>query len=167
MKRIACIFLLSAALTGAFGQRSVDALFNKYAGAKGFTTVTLSGDLLKMVKSLGDDSDFDSLPCKITELRILAQDDHNMKIDNFYDIVMNDINLSDYEEFMRIRNSDQDLRMLVRSEGDRFREFLLVGGGKDNLVIQIKGDMTLREAKKLSSDFCSHHGKGCLTAVSN
>ena len=47
--------------------------------------------------------------------------------------------LSKYEEFMRVKESDQDLRMLVRTEGKRFKEFLLIAGGEDNAVIQIKG----------------------------
>jgi len=165
MKRTIWILLLSALFSGVFGQKSVDALFSKYAGSEGFTTVTISGDLLKLAKLLDDDKDYDSLPAEITEIRILAQDDHDMKIDNFYDRVMDDINLADYDDFMKVRNSGQELRMLVRTEGNRFREFLLVGGGKDNVLIQIKGNMTLREAKRLSSDFKNNHGKGCLTAV--
>jgi hypothetical protein len=84
--------------------------------------------------------------------------DDKLKVDNFYDIVMKDIDLKDYEEFMRVKDSDSDLRMLVRIEGKKFKEFLLIAGGEDNALIQIKGDMTLNEAKKFSEDAKKKHG---------
>jgi len=59
---------------------------------------------------------------------------------------------------MRIKESDQDLRMLVRAQGKTFKEFLLVGGGEDNLLIQIKGEMTFKEAEKFSADAKKNHG---------
>jgi hypothetical protein len=48
--------------------------------------------------------------------------------------------------------------MLVRSEGNRFKEFLLIVGGDDNALIQIKGDMTYAEARKFSADAKKNHG---------
>jgi hypothetical protein len=75
-----------------------------------------------------------------------------MKVENFYEQVIEDIDLDKYEEFMRTKEVDQDLRMLVWSEGNKFKEFLLVAGGRDNAIIQVKGNMTFAEAKKISSE---------------
>jgi hypothetical protein len=152
MKRMLCFIGLLTCLSVVNAQKSIDNLFEKYAYRDGFVSVTINGNLLKLASILDDDIDDDSLPASISGIRILAQEDEEMKIDNFYDTVMRDINVSDYEEFMRVRESDQDLRMLVRTEGDKFKEFLLVAGGKDNVLIQIKGNMTLKEAKKFSAD---------------
>jgi hypothetical protein len=160
MKKI--LLFVAFIITGTLlsGQKSIDALFDKYGGKEGFTTVTLNGNLLKLARCLdNDDNDSDDpLPANITGIRILTQDDDKLKVDNFYDIVMKDIDLKDYEEFMRVKDSDSDLRMLVRTEGNRFKEFLLVAGGEDNALIQIKGDMTLKEAKKFSEDAKKKHG---------
>jgi hypothetical protein len=71
---------------------------------------------------------------------------------------MKDINPSEYEEFMRVKDSDGDIRMLVKTEGNRFREFLLVIGGDDNAIIQIKGNMSFKEAKRFSEDARKKHG---------
>ena len=73
-------------------------------------------------------------------------------------MVINDIDLGRYEEFMRVKDTDQDLRMLVRSEGKRFKEFLPIAGGADNALIQIKGDITFEEAQKLSCDVKKNNG---------
>jgi len=163
MKRIIWVFVLSASMTFVYGQKSIDALFNKYAGKDGFVTVTLKGDLLKLIRSKDDDNDKDCWPGHITEIRILAQEDEEMKVENFYDLVVKDINVRDYEEFMSVRNSDQDLKMLVRTEGKTISEFLLIGGGEDNLIIQIKGKMTFEEAEDFSSEVKKEHGAKMLS----
>jgi len=156
MKKFTLLLALMLVATSTYSQKSIDALFEKYAGKNGFTTVTISGNLLKMAM---DDDDDDSMPADITEIRILAQDDEdNIEIENFYDMVIKDIDLNLYEEFMRVKESDQDLRMLVRSEGKRFKEFLLIAGGKDNAIIQVKGNMSYNEAKRFSSEAGKKHG---------
>ena len=158
MKRLTLFLVLTIAATFAYGQKSIDALFEKYAGRDGFTTVTINGSLLKLAHLLGDKDDEDALPVHITEIRVLSQEDDHMKVDNFYNNVINDIDLKNYDEFMRVKKSDQDVRMLVRSEGNKFKEFLLIAGGEDNAIVQIKGNMTYEEAKKFSNDAKKDHG---------
>jgi hypothetical protein len=157
MKRLLLLTVLMITASVLSAQKSIDALFEKYAGKEGFVTITISGNLLKLVCN-NDDENVNPVPAKITEIRILAQEDDSMKVDNFYDRVIKDINLTDYEEFMRVKESDQDLRMLVRSEGNKFREFLLIAGGEDNALIQIKGSMTFSEAKRFSDNAKKNHG---------
>ena len=157
MKRLLVFIVLTITVTLVYGQKSIDDLFDRYAGRDGFTTVTINGNLLKLAHCLGDNDDENSLPASITEIRILAQEDKSMKVDNFYNLVINDIDLKNYDEFMRVKKSDQDLRMLVRSEGNKFKEFLLIAGGEDNALIQIKGNMTYEDAKKFSKDAEKNH----------
>ena len=164
MKRLFFLIALTITATVVYGQKSIDALFERYAGRDGFTTITINGNLLKLATCLGDDNEENSIPPNITEIRILAQEDKNLKVDNFYDMVIKDLDLDRYEEFMRVKESNQDLRMLVRSEGNKFKEFLLIAGGEDNALIQIKGNMTFKEAKKISDNAKKNHG---LDIVSN
>jgi hypothetical protein len=158
MKRLLVFIVLTITATLIYGQKSIDNLFERYAGKDGFTTVTINGNLLKLAHCFGDNEDDNSFPVDITEIRILAQEDKSMKVDNFYDMVINDIDLKNYDEFMRVKKSDQDLRMLVRSEGNKFKEFLLIVGGADNALIHIKGNMTYEDAKKFSKDAEKNHG---------
>lgn len=158
MKKLILFISLTITLTVVYGQKSIDALFERYAGKDGFVTITISGNLLKLAACLDNGDNENSIPATITEIRILAQEDDNLKVENFYDMVIRDVNIKSYEEFMRIKESDQDLRMLVRSEGNKFKEFLLIAGGEDNVLIQVKGTMTYKEVKKLSSDSKKNHG---------
>ena len=158
MKKLSLLILLMITATLASGQKSIDDLFDRYAGKDGFTTVTVNRGLLKLARLLGDKDDENDFPLHITEIRVLAQEDKTMNAGNFYNQVIDDIDLKNYDEFMRVKNSNENLRMLVRSEGDRFKEFLLIAGGEDNAVIQIKGNMTYEEAKKFSDDARKDHG---------
>ena len=158
MKKLLVFIVLTITATLVYGQKSIDNLFERYAGKDGFTTVTINGNLLKLAHCFGDNDNDNSIPVDITEIRILAQEDKSMKVENFYDMVINDIDLKNYDEFMRVKKSDQDLRMLVRSEGNKFKEFLLIAGGIDNALIQVKGNMTYEDAKKFSKDAEKNHG---------
>lgn len=158
MKKVLVFIVLTISTTLVYSQKSIDALFEKYAGNDGFTTVTINGNLLKMAHIFGDDDEEQSISGKITQIRILAQDDDMMNVENFYDLVIKDIDLENYDEFMRVKQSKQDMRMLVRSEGNKFKEFLLIAGGEDNAVIQVKGNMTYEDAKKFSSDVKNNRG---------
>jgi hypothetical protein len=158
MKRLLLLIVLTITATVLYGQKSIDDLFDKYAGKDGFTTVTINGSLLKLAHCFSDDNEEDALPAHITEIRILAQENDQLKVDNFYNSVIDGIDLKNYDEFMRIKKTDEDVRMLVRSDGDRFREFLLIAGGNDNAVIQIKGNMTYAEARKFSKEAEKNNG---------
>jgi hypothetical protein len=159
MRRLLLFTLLTITSTFVFGQKSIDALFDKYAGKDGFTTVTINGNLLKFARCLDKDAGHDnsSFPAGVTEIRILSQEDTTMNVENFYKMAIKDIDLNLYEEFMRVKNSEQDLRMLVRTEGNKFKEFLMIAGGEDNAIIQIKGNLTIDDAKKISEDARKNH----------
>jgi hypothetical protein len=162
MKRFLVFIVLTISATLAYGQKSIDDLFERYAGKDGFTTVTINGNLLKLAHCFGDNDDEKPFPANITEIRVLAQEDKSMNVENFYNLVINDIDLKNYDEFMRVKKSDQDLRMLVRSEGNKFKEFLLIAGGTDNALIQVKGSMTYEDAKKFSKDAEKDHGMNLM-----
>ncbi len=158
MKTVLLFVALNVVVNLASGQKSIDSLFERYSGRDGFVTLTINGDLLKLLKCSSNEENENSKPSNITQIRILAQDDDNLKVENFYDMVIKDLNLNSYEEFMRVKESDQDLRMLVRTEGNKFKEFLLIAGGEDNAVIQVKGNLTFKEAQKFSKDAKKSNG---------
>jgi hypothetical protein len=151
MKKLFLSIVLVIAVSSIYSQKSIDNLFQKYAGNEGFTTLTLNGNLLKFASCL-DSNNESSMPADVEEIRILTQEDKSLNAGNFYDLVINDIDLSQYEEFMRVKEKNQDVRMLVRAEGKNFKEFLLISGGEDNALIQIKGNMSFEDAEKFKED---------------
>jgi hypothetical protein len=153
MKRLFIIAVLTSFYSFVYGQKSIDALFDRYSGKDGFTTVTINGDLLKIARCFDSDSGKSGKPqASISLVRILSQEDKAVDAGNFYDMIIKDIDLKTYEEFMRVKEKNQDMRILVKADGKRFSELLLIAGGDDNAVIQIKGDISLEDAKKLSEN---------------
>lgn len=150
MKRAIVIIVLSVLAFGAKGQRSIDNLFEKYSGNEGFVTLNISGNLLNLVRS-EEDSGKDHLPGKITEIRLLVQEDDFLPVENFYEAVRRDLDSSEYEELMTVKESHKDFKMLARLDGKIIKELLLISGGEDNFIIQLTGTITLTEA----NDFCA------------
>jgi hypothetical protein len=149
MKKITLIAVLVLPFMIASGQRSIDRLFEKYSGREGFTSVNIDGNLLNLAASFDDDNGRD-VKAKITGVRILAQKQGYDGDLNFHDLVKRDLDFNGYEEFVRVKESGQDLRMLVRYQGRRITELLVVAGGDDNALIQVKGDMSVSDVRRMS-----------------
>jgi hypothetical protein len=163
MKKLLFVIITLATAISCSGQKSIDRLFESYSDRDNFVTFHMGGNLLKFIVACDDDNDDgDRLPQEINEIRIIAQKDTEEKIPGFYNSVMRDLNLNDYEEFMRVKSSDENMIMLVKGDGKVFREFLMVSGGKNNVVIQIKGSLSYDEAKKLSENVKRDHGKSFM-----
>jgi len=158
MKRIIGILVITAFMGVVHGQKSIDRLFERYSENDGFVTFTISGNLLNLLKSDDNEWNDNQWPDKITEIRILVQEDKGRNIANFLDVARRDLDSRDYEEFMSVNKTGQDLKMLVRMDGDIIREFLLIGGGEDNFIIQAKGRITVKEAEDFSREARKEHG---------
>jgi hypothetical protein len=154
MKRIIWTVVLTALVLTLSGQGSVDAIFDSYKGKSGYTTVNINGSLLKLAAMLDrEDQELAFLSSSISRIRILAPDDNTRQHDEgFYGRIMKELDLSSYEEFMDINSSGDQAKILVKADGGVFVELLMIVGGDDNAMIQIKGRMSSDDIKKLTSD---------------
>ena len=155
MKKLLTITLISIfTVTGLMAQSQIDRLFEKYQGREGFVTVSISGNLLKLAAALDNDSKDPVMKhaSKLTSVRILAKEDDFVESENFYDLVIDDLLSGGYEEMMTINSTDADVRMLLQSDGDIFKEFILVVGGPvNNAIIQIKGNLNIEDVNEIGS----------------
>jgi hypothetical protein len=153
-----------ASVIAGFGQKSIDRLFDSYSDKDNFFTMHLSGNLLRFVVSSDNDNDSD-LPQEVTEIRLIAQKEDKEIVPDFYKRVMKDLDTDGYEEFMRIKSIDQNTILLVRARGKEFNEFLMVAGGEHNVVIQIKGSFSFKDAQKFSANVRKDHCKNLCLSV--
>ncbi len=151
MKKLVLILLVALVPALTFAQNSaVEKLFAKYGGQDGFTTVSINGNLIKMIAQMSDDEEMDALN-GITTIKILAQED--ARASNFYDEVMGDLKRSNYEELMTVNSDDEDVIFLVKKDGDIISEFLLVVGGEDeNALIYIGGKLKMSDLASLGKN---------------
>jgi len=162
MKGLLTLVFLAELYVTAFSQRSVAKIFEQYSESDGYVTITLKGNLLNLFECDDDDDDNDSErnPQNITEIRILTQEDDSKDALNFIKMAARDIDNKDYEEYLSVRKSAQDIRMLIRQDGKFISEMLLIGGGEDNFIIQMKGKITHQEAEKIRRDIREDNGNG-------
>jgi len=155
MKKISLILTLAIfPLLITAQNKAVDKLFEKYAGKEGFTTVLISSKMFSLFSNLEtDDEEFDDLMNSLKSIRILATD-NDVELDkniNFYDEIMKELKVSEYEELMVIQEKDQNVKFLIMEVNGKIAELLLVSGGRDgNALISIKGDIDLKTISKLS-----------------
>ncbi|MEA1898126.1 MAG: DUF4252 domain-containing protein, partial [Bacteroidota bacterium] len=91
---------------------------------------------------------------KIESVKVLAVEDEELiKGLNFYDEIMKSLNIEDYEELMTVKQSDQDVKILVKQTGNIIQELLIVVGGEDNAMVCIKGNIQLKDLSGLSDGF--------------
>lgn len=131
----------------------VNALFEKYAGAEGFTTVNITGDLLKLAAQCDPEDDDLKKVSKLNHIRVLVQEEaiEGLEELNFYDEVCTKLDNSLYKELIVVIEKDEQVKMMVREEDDVIKEFLIVVGSEDeNVLVSIRGDINLDDLEELS-----------------
>lgn len=160
MKRIlifAALFLIPVLIRAQ--NAPVDALFDKYSGKDGFTTVYISKYMFDMFRSdAAEDQEADELNKvlgKLTSIKILTVEDPAFigKGVNFYDEIMKELPREKYNELMVVKDKESNVVFLAREEKGIIVELLLIAGGSDvsdNVLISIQGQIDLETIGKLS-----------------
>lgn len=154
MKKSILFLLLFALTASSFAQRNpIDAMFDKYAGSEGFTSIFISSKMFSMMAGIElDDEELEDVINNLESIRILSVDDNelNSKL-NFYKELEKDLDLKGYEELMVVKESNKDLKFLVKEKGKRIDELLMIGGGPgQNVLVSIKGDLDLQNIASIS-----------------
>jgi hypothetical protein len=117
--------------------------------------------MLNMFTRAAEEKHDTGFQSKITSLRILVREKGKSEgsvMPDFRAEVYDKLDRQVYKEMMTVKQSDQNVVILVRENGGRISELLLMVTGKeDNVLIQAKGDMLLSEMADLGKN-CPMHG---------
>jgi hypothetical protein len=73
---------------------------------------------------------------------------------DFYNEVMSDLNTSEYEEVITVKDGSDDVHMWMKTAGQQILEFLLVVASPDEgVVVYISGDFNMNDIEGLASSF--------------
>ncbi len=138
----------------AVGQTNpVDQMFEKYSEREGFTIVSISSRMFSMIADFSNDNeDADNIINNLKSIRILTVKDSLLnKGINFYNELVKKLDSKSYEELMVVREGPDLTKFLVRYNGERIAELLVVTSGPGgNTLISIKGDLSLKNISDLS-----------------
>ena len=153
-KSILCITALALSAMIFAQQDPLQGVFEKYTGKDGYIAITLTGDMLKMAAQMQEYRRDTTLASELDEVKILVQEKSPDQTGvNFYKELYGLISKSGYKELMTVMEEDQNVAMLARESDGIITEFiLLVGGDDDNVVIQAKGSILLRELAELTGN---------------
>lgn len=175
MKFFSGLFVITLFLTVtlANAQSPADALFDKYSGKEGFTTVYITPGMFELFAEMDtpeDDSSFVKIAKTLKSIKILSLENDSIRKSegiDFFDEIMNDFPESVYEELMVVRDEDQRVNFYVRRNGNKIAELLMVvGGNDDNALISIQGNIDLKSVAKLSRTM-NIHGMENLKKMEN
>jgi hypothetical protein len=154
MKKLVFGFVVIVLSIHVSAQDPVQDVFNRYAGKEGFTTVNITGEMLKMLfeidKGCNHRHDHST---RINEIRILAQEEGFETDVDFHELIYDKINRNEYKELMTVRESDEKVNILAKENQGIITDFLLVVSGDENVLISIKGNIVLNELDDLSESF--------------
>lgn len=143
-----CTGILLNAQSGAVQQ-----LFDKYSEKEGFTVVTISSRMFSMLADLSPDNDNeDNIINNLKSIQILTVNDSLLnKGINFHSELTKKLDLKVYEELMAVKEGSNQTKFLVRYNGERIAELLVISGGPGgNSLISIKGNLSLKNISQLS-----------------
>lgn len=148
MKKLLSTCLLGILLTlGTTAQNhSAERFFNRYADKDGFVTVKISNPSPGLFNSDNDDPDL-----KIHSLRVLTVQDKELNKDlNFYNEIIPQIDINGYEQLITIKKKGENSILLCKKDRKRISEILFVSGGRNNVLVEITGSMSLEQAKTIT-----------------
>ncbi len=145
-----CFPLLLRAQSGP-----VDVLFDKYNGKDGYTTVVLTKSMFELFSAMSDDKsdqDFKDITKRLTGIRILScecKGGAKASLD-FYRDVTRVVAAPQYQDLMVINDGGDQVKFVIRKQGDRISELVMMAAGSDACLISLQGDIDLKQVSKLS-----------------
>ncbi|MFN2372496.1 MAG: DUF4252 domain-containing protein [Cyclonatronaceae bacterium] len=150
MKKGFLIFISVLLLTFAVSAQNneIDALFNRFSSVEGATHINLSGAMLDMFLKNPDDKNMTDAVKKISHVQVLTfSGEHHT---DFFQSVTGSISKTKYTELMRINDAGEHFVVLADMDEKSVSELILVGGGNENVLIRIRGTLSLEEVNDLS-----------------
>lgn len=155
-KLIAILVFLMPAMLQA--QTTIDKLYEKYAGKKGFTSINISPEMFKMLAALDSDNDSSELNneeqmlSQLTGLKMLIYEPGDEAKVDFANEVKSSIQMKDYSELMSVDSEDETVKFLVKkAPNNRFSEMLMVVlSDNETLVMSMTGNLDMATISSIS-----------------
>jgi len=146
----------------AISQNSgAEAIFNKYSGKDGFTSVDINKGLFELFAQIDADNpefdDFQKAIKGVESMRLIAYSLENnegtkLEKDQFIKDIRSGIALDKFQELMVVRDKDANINFYAINEGSIIKEMLMIVDGADQAVLlSMYGDIDLNHIAKLGA----------------
>ncbi|MFH1319539.1 MAG: DUF4252 domain-containing protein [Bacteroidota bacterium] len=134
----------------------MDALFDKYSGEEGYTSVYISKYMFELFAKIVDeeeDKEFKEVVGGLNSIKILATDEKAGAKQNkeFYKEILNSLSEIDYKELMIVKDGAEEVKFLIHEKDGKISGLVMVVGGEDeSVLISMDGNIDLKNISKLS-----------------
>lgn len=142
------IFILSALITICgtclFAQQAeFDRLYSTYKGEEGVVALRIPGFLMKLAGSIADlDQAEKQLLRSLQSVTILTVEEPNLYPDLNFTEEINLISMRDgYRMLLEMHEDEEDVVILAREKNSRIKDLIIVVGGHENVLVQVRGRM--------------------------
>jgi hypothetical protein len=130
----------------------VNEMFKRYSDREGFTVVNISGDLFNMLSNMDkEDKDLQKLSASVSDFKILVHEgDDQPDFPGFHQLVYEKLDKNAYKELMTVKDHDTDVNFMVKESGGYISELLMIVGGEDDVLMQVKGHFRMSDLAGLT-----------------
>lgn len=153
MKSI-CFSFLAVLFTSLSSYAQEDAItkyFNKYMDDEKFSVVYISPKMFSMVSKIEIEDmepELQEVIKSMKGLRILHTEQNALQ---YYNDALKTINTSEYELLLTARGEGENVRFMVKDNGDIVEELLMIVGGNENFaLLSFIGNIDLKKIGKLA-----------------
>lgn len=161
MKTLVKIIVITALILPAtvFAQSNFSKLYDKYAGQDGFTSINISPEMFRFLSSIdmndssSDAKDAQNVMQQLDGLKMLVYEKSKNKTGlDFLKEVNNSLPLNNYAELMTVKDSDSDIKFLIKKAGNnKISELLMLVVGEDEiLVMSMTGNIDMNTISDIS-----------------
>lgn len=163
MKRfvLTCMTIL---LTLVAGQaKDISDLFDDFKKERHADYVSVSPFMMKMAGMFASASDGGEIMQGIHSVRVLDLEECSSSVKQRFNREVNDVNVSDYEEMVRVKDEGELVRILVKQDKDIIREMvILCTGGDDCTLVALTGKIRQQDIDKIvDRQIKDDHKHGC------
>lgn len=160
-KQLIKIIVITAMIIPAtmFSQNDFNKLYDKYAGQEGFTSINISPEMFRFLSSIdmsdssNDSKETQNVMQQLEGLKMLVYNKEEGKnaID-FYKEVQRNLPIDDYTELMAVKDSDSDIKFLIKKAGKgKISELLMIVlDDEEVLVMSMTGNIDMNTISDIS-----------------
>ncbi|RLD21922.1 MAG: hypothetical protein DRI69_02680 [Bacteroidetes bacterium] len=160
MKKLIFLTIAVFGMASAYAQSdAISKYFDKYMEDERFDMVYISPKMFELFASMnieGEDAQGEIMDIvkDLKGLRVLSFEGDENSADEalgFYKEAKGRIDLDSYEELIVARDGDENVHIMVKSEGDIVSElFVLIGGGNEFTMLSFVGNIDLKKVGKIA-----------------
>jgi len=150
---ISCLCLLF--LTQASAQDPVIRQFyNKYKHMDQVENIQLGGWVLKLAAQFADENDeVKPFARHISRLRVMTMEEGNLVSKSEYNTLVRKLRNQQFEDLFNARDGGELVQLLIREDGDRITDVLLLVSGADSFtMVSLEGALRFKDLRELNID---------------